>query len=139
MTPQTFIEKIIKGGWRPKARDGVVMKNCQYFTIQEYGTTAHFTDQPNRNVKKDFVNVRIEVILLDPRAWQAVGKVEGWETEKVQRWLHTKTFDSNKRGKIEMYDESRGFILDTQAMLHWHQMLDALAKGKTIEEALKTL
>jgi len=60
--------------------------------------------------------------IIDPLAWQAVGKVEGWN-------------EGVEGGRMDMHN-------------HWnlpgwhekmHRMIDALAEGKTIEEFLKIL
>ena len=51
-------------------------------------------------------------ILLDPLAWQAVGKTRGW---------------NNSQYFSNMYKRK------------WHKFIDYLADGKTIEEALSLL
>jgi hypothetical protein len=55
-------------------------------------------------------------IILDPKAWEAVGKVEGW------------------KGEIELDEYEYG---------HWtermHEMIDHLIEGGTIDSYLKTL
>lgn len=69
-------------------------------------------------------NVGWAEILLDPLAWQAVGKVERWR----------KTDNCWGCG----YDE--GATIDTPIWLvNMHRLIDALAEGKTIEEYLATL
>jgi hypothetical protein len=118
MTIKQFIEKSIEGGWRPKARDGFLMRSCVFFKVQEYESTIHFTDQPNGNVKKDFVNLRLEVIFLDPRAWRAVGKIERWNVSEPHDYKH--------------------HAIDV-SLLEMHNMIDALAEGRTIEQYIETL
>ena len=50
-------------------------------------------------------------VLLDPKAWQAVGKVEKWyEGYYGPEWLH-----------------------------HMHKMIDALAKGHTLEAYIQSV
>ena len=58
------------------------------------------------------------LILLDPLAWQAVGKVMGWDmfdTFKSEEWLKMKS------------------------KMYMHAMIDALCDEKSIEEFLETL
>lgn len=104
MTTKQFIEKAIEGGW-----------NNEYvidYYLEEKERQSH--------------------LLLNPKAWQAVGKVNRWNrgTPKVFRkyWL--------KKTNIEMKGSH-------EAIPFWHyqwlRMIDALAEGKSIEEFLKTL
>lgn len=55
-------------------------------------------------------------MLLDPLAWQAVGKVEGWGAEIPSYMLGKPVWHTNMS-----------------------RMIDALASGKTIEQYLETL
>lgn len=64
-----------------------------------------------------------EVLLLDPKAWAAVGRVEGWK-ERV--WP-----------KEQAPDQVPYRLPGWQWSMH--KMIDALAEGKTIEQYLKTL
>lgn len=99
MNQKTYIEKAIEGGWNygRTGHDRITIANGEaYFGL--HGTVFYL-----KNVSE---------ILLDPRSWQAVGKVEGWERKHQGYW----------EPKIEM-----------------HRMIDALAEGKTIEEFLETL
>lgn len=59
--------------------------------------------------------------LLDPEAWKAVGKVEGWDKP------------------ITAEDRKLGLTLRRGYLIRMHMMIDALADGKTIEEFLETL
>jgi hypothetical protein len=102
MTIQSFIEKAIEGGWSPYARNVV----------------AH--ELPlEQAVKAMRRSTRDAEILLDPLAWKAVGKVEGWPDEHWQ-------------GIYREYAEKN-------AIARMHRMIDALAEGKTIEQYLETL
>jgi len=82
MTIKDFINKAIEGGWMPDA------------------------DTPEIYYEGIRTNA-----LLDPLAWQAVGKVEGWEDRDTE---------PNWQNKM-------------------HQMIDALVEGKTLEEFIETL
>ena len=119
MTPIKFIEKAIEGGWKP-LYEGVETENFSIddgdFYVQETGKEA--------SVEK---RMYIEAILLDFKAWQAVGKTDGWgvcgQKGCGNSWGHENVPESEKK--------------------HWqhnmHRMIDSLAEGKTIEEFLKTL
>ena len=112
MTIKTFIEKAIKGGWN----DG--------YEAYSIITGAH--DGPHLQISdKKFSNpagklISIHEIIVDPRAWQAVGKVEGWNKEHC--------VGNSIKGM------TKGSWLYYQ-----HTMIDALAEGKSIEEFLETL
>lgn len=62
-------------------------------------------------------------VVLDPKAWQACGKVEGWVEESG----------------------AAVFFVGTEAneVPEWHynmlKMIDALAEGKSLEQFIKTL
>jgi hypothetical protein len=95
---QQFIEKAIAGGWHPDARE--------YNILGFY--ERHFEYQLRSIAAGRPAAVRYmvyEMVLLDPRVWQAVGKVEHWyEGSYGPEWLH-----------------------------HMHKMIDALAQGQTLE------
>ena len=79
----------------------------------------------------------IHKMVLDPLAWQAVGKVEGWELYSCSDCYQSDegfTFDEcpkclGERGRVEM----------VTWLVNMHRMIDALAEGKTIEEFIATL
>jgi hypothetical protein len=101
---QCFIEKAIAGGWRPDDRD---------FSITRF-FERHFEYQL-RNIgagRSSAVRFMVyETVLLDPKVWQAVGKVERWyEGYYGPEWLH-----------------------------HMHKMIDALAAGHTLEAYVQSV
>lgn len=104
MTTQQFIEKAIEGGW-----------------------TMEMVD------KKHVMNL-LPSIVLDPLAWQAVGKVEGW-SEAVCVGCGA--------SNIKDCDCHISHVPLPVTMELWlynmHCMIDALADGKTIEQYLETL
>ena len=59
-------------------------------------------------------NQTIELALLDPLAWQAVGKTRGWSGSG---WMDS----------------------PTQAIHNWHRFIDHLADVTTIDEALAAI
>ena len=88
MTTKTFIEKAIEGGY-----------SLNGFEIDEW--IERFTHRT----------------LLDPKAWQAVGKVEGWKhPTSMNRGVPNGEWAENQQ-----------------------DMIIALQNGKTIEEFLETL
>lgn len=110
MTIQQFIEKAIEGGW-------LLNGSPRFFEVKSLvGNEVEFFCVSNRQP-----NVRWSTfqILLDPLAWQAVGKVEGWD-ERTQ--------STNKEGW-----EIRN------ARWYMHRMVDFLAEGKSVEEFIATL
>jgi len=93
MTASQFISKAIEGGWEMGG-----------MTIDEI-----------------LINpLHIPLIIIDPKAWQAVGKVEGWITS-CQNVL----------------DDQR--IVGDAWRVNMLLMIDALAEGKSIEDFIKTL
>lgn len=109
MTIQQFIEKAIEGGWKRQ-----VFGKCK-LPIEIYrNTRLHKAWNVFGNGFFDLGAIVYEdTMLLDPFAWQAVGKVEGW------------TDTPNPNVRVWLYN--------------WHCMIDALSEGKTIEEFISTL
>ena len=118
MTKTEFIEKAILGGWRKEDKltkiyscdkfpaDDIVIFEQDYLTF--YGDVV---------LKK----MNLYEILLDPKAWQAVGKVEGWDE----------------------CDCGRGKNCAHFLLKQWQEkmkgMIDALCEGKSINQFLETL
>lgn len=99
MTPKQFIEKAIEGAWKPRGIEFGISK----------GGWASLESMMNL--------VPIEEIVLDPKAWEAVGRVEGWSQEELS--IHN--------------------YFSFQWRENMHAMIDALIEGKSIEEYLETL
>lgn len=55
-------------------------------------------------------------VFLDPTFWQALGRTRGWDGAKV--------LSDNRIPTYNTYGQ------------HWHQFIDHLADGKSIEESL---
>ena len=105
MTIKQFIEKAIEGKF--------IINNEKHSSYDsEYDI---YTEIP-------------EAILLDPLAWQAVGRAEG--QGKVRRTYR-------KGGKV-VYIFSEP-LNNKIALENMHNMIDALAEGKSLEEFIKTL
>jgi hypothetical protein len=101
---QQFIEKAFMGGWQPLDRD------CRILGFYEH----YFEYQPRSTLQGRSSALRMmvyEAVLLNPKVWQAVGKVEQWyEGRYGPEWLH-----------------------------HMHKMIDALAEGHTLEAYIQSV
>ena len=101
---QQFIEKALVGGWRPADRDAHIIGFYE----------RHFEYQPRSMLPGRSSSVRMlvyEAVLLNPKVWQAVGKVEQWyEGRYGPEWLH-----------------------------HMRTMIDALAAGHTLEAYIQSV
>ena len=101
MTIKQFIEKAIEGGW-DKGRAKVVDLDMRD-GYEGLGNSMQSTDR----------------MLLDPKSWEAVGKVEGWGgigTADIPQSV------SSEGWKTKM-----------------HQMIDHLIEGGSIESYIETL
>ena len=116
MTIKQFIEKAIEGGWREEEKPSIYKSETSWACV-------HF------DKVGDEILMYHHQILLDPLAWEAVGKVEGWN--KVYEDLYTEGY---KRTEKDFAKEIR-----LQAGNKMHQMIDALIEGGSIESYLKTL
>ena len=101
---QQFIEKALVGGWQPADRDISIIGFYE----------RHFEYQLRSIVPGQRSVVRMmayEAVLLNPKVWQAVGKVEQWyEGRYGPEWLH-----------------------------HMRTMIDALAEGHTLEAYIQSV
>ena len=101
---QQFIEKALAGGWRPEARELSI--TGFYERHFEYQIRSIVAGRPSA------IRMMVyETVLLDPKVWQAVGKVERWyEGYYGPEWLH-----------------------------HMHKMIDALVEGQTLEAYVQSV
>lgn len=104
---QQFIEDAVAGGWR---KDEAVAKGV-FENGDFFGGNAHWKYPLHRMIKR----VSVEVILIDPQAWQSVGKTREWLNEEVD------------------------WPLDEMYIRKWHAFIDLLAAGKTIEDSLAAI
>ena len=101
---QQFIEKALVGGWQPADRDFSIMGFYERHFEYQLRSIVH----GQRSVLRMMV---YEEVLLNPKVWQAVGKVEQWyEGHYGPEWLH-----------------------------HMHKMIDALAEGQTLEAYIQSV
>jgi len=101
---QQFIEKAIIGGWRSEVQEFSILGFYEH----------HFEYQQRGIATGRYSAIRMmvyEAVLLDPKAWQAVGKVERWyEGYYGPEWLH-----------------------------YMHKMIDALSVGQTLEAYVQSV
>ena len=101
---QQFIEKALVGGWQPADRDFSIVG----FYERHFEYQLRSTLQGRSSVIRMMV---YEAVLLNPKVWQAVGKVEQWyEGRYGPEWLH-----------------------------HMRTMIDALAEGHTLEAYIQSV
>ena len=101
---QQFIEKALMGGWQPADRD------CRIMRFYERHFEYHLRAMPPGQ-STTLHTMAYEAVVLDPKVWQAVGRVEHWyEGHYGPEWLH-----------------------------HMRQMIDALAAGHTLEAYIQSV
>lgn len=108
MTIQEFIEKAIEGGWDD--------------------TEYAFVCTPDGNSRLAWLVGNWEYdekIFLDPKLWQAVGKVEGWQYADSKHLISYRGVET--------------LVPNGDWAERMHEMIDSVNSGKTIEEYLSTL
>lgn len=117
-----FIEEAIKGGWNYKhASDGEVFIN-DWNEIEDGLTVVHIYVDDGKGTHSGF-DFMVEEALLDPLAWQAVGKQRNWEDS-----VATDYFDS-LGDKVYV----KGWVQKRADFLTW------LDSGLSVDEALRKL
>lgn len=113
MTPKQFIEKAIEGGFR---------NNLEL-----------------NDLRKEIMSKSLAEIFLDPLAWQAVGKVEGWGFKKIflPSINDKSTYHYDIHGDLNNIKNIS--ILTSGYTEKMHKMIDALCEGKSINQFLETL
>lgn len=120
MEIKEFIEKAIEGGWR---KDLMSLPNIdleiEYLTRKQGNVWGVWFNWIERDMNKMPLKRSIEVleaeILLDPKSWEAVGKIEDW----------------NFCGKTT--------FSKSPAEHYAHDLITHLFEGGTVETYLKTL
>lgn len=132
MTINRFIEKAIEGGW-----DFTDNVNFSEEDRARFKRTEHLKDPKN-------IAGFWGAVFLDPEAWKAVGKVEGWEeacemSPRTGRhcYLYTNATRHTHDECCYCGRKSNGTKHTWQD--HMHRMIDALAEGKSVEEFIATL
>lgn len=101
---EQFIEDVIAGGWNKLPNENIKLMGDSITDIRS-----------NRLYS-------LHKVLLDPNAWQAVGKTRGWGTDD---------WDEQHFGLKDSPEEA--------SYKQWHRFIDHLTDGKTIEEALSAI
>lgn len=136
MTIKEFIEKAIEGGW---------YRGYTLSVAEINGKIEGVLLDPDGDA---MVAKTTHEILLDPLAWQAVGKVEGWgEAHPSDEEIHTLKGMVNPLGRLGGYKErmANKMLLKPKKeiisgwLYHMHRMIDALAEGKSVEQFLQDL
>lgn len=147
MTISDFIDKAIAGGWNHRIQNATI----QRVDADDHRFHVHFWD--NEGNQSDMFSYSFHALLLDPLAWQAVGKVEGWSrdfcigqevaikpTDLVGRITSIDPTDVRVQvDGVGLQKVPREVVRGREWKTAMHRMIDALAEGKTIEEFLKTL
>lgn len=126
---KTFIEDAVKGGWD---------SHGGWISFEERINDWYFYDAPDKSKGTAMTSAEI---LLDPLAWQAVGKTKGWgrfKKHKIDEKVDIlRCVDCGKKPHVGdgICTENREFAWDVQ----WHRFIDALAEGKSINDALGNL
>jgi len=108
---QQFIENAIKGGWNPTGEESHEIRGTSVF----FYDIDYLDDGTHEQT--------IHEILLDPLAWQAVGKTRGWKGDGYyMKFVDESCFTERKSWKHK-----------------FHIFVHHLADSKTIEEALQAL
>lgn len=107
MTIQDFITKAIEGWWEPEDPT-MLMQNIKFLPT---GMRFYLTGHERAGIYYAYAEV-----FLDPEAWKAVGKVEGWQEPDFYDTKPTKAY-----------------------LARMHRMIDALAEGKSVEDFLATI
>lgn len=86
------------------------------------------------SMKRNYIE--INEALLDPKFWQALGKSRGWKN-------HRNDSDSLRctvcGRAIEYQINEENECFKNAYLYYWHNLIDALAEGKTIEDYFEKL
>lgn len=140
-----FVEDAVRGGYSP----------CEFEPIVEVKTDEGPTGNPEfepsfcwlRNAEGEGCGYPVSDIVIDPLAWQAVGKTRGWCLDRCQNgnvFLGYETqideYGNEEQGR-DVWDgcsicvTAEGYF-DMTPRAFQHRFIDHLANGKSIEEAL---
>lgn len=120
MNIKTFIEKAIEGEY-----NGTSYAGKQWAGIRTFKHPPQTIDD----------QARFCAVLIDPKSWQAVGKVEGW----VRKEKYCPTCKTKKPYK--MCNGCNGYrfeMIETEPLFRFrmHRFIDALCDGKDLEQSL---
>jgi len=116
MTIKEFIDKTIEGEWLKTKWN---LEVIEYKLIQNNTFRIKTTDNDNPEAPAIENTYDLEFMFLDPKAWEAVGKVEGW---------------------IDLMPSRHEFNDDIAEWKHkMYSMIYALIGGLSIKEYIKNL
>lgn len=122
---ERFLQDALKGGWSHRNWKMGDEYRVRDNTVQRAG---------NEYEEHSWYDLfEVESMLIDPLAFQAVGKVRGWELGGQA----CTSGDGCIEGNGSMHEglcEWKDYKLDW--FYHMHRMIDSLALGKTLEEAV---
>ena len=136
---QRFIEDAIKGGWTETRLEsgeyaypdkGKVNSGGVYSTVFSIPFRGNWIQGQPLDANYFLTKYRI---LLDPLAWQAVGKTRGWLRVHCKGcgWEDTSSASPQHHCPYPKWQETHIYQM--------HRFIDHLADGKTIEEALAAI
>lgn len=125
MTIKEFIEDAVQGGY---------IAPDVYTKLMSYPKDG-FTAKQAVDYGQEMESLIINSIIFDPEAWKAVGKVKG---RKVGGYPYVDEIVNNHRtGFVAPYEGVDWYGEYWQYAMHL--MIDALIKGKSLEEYIATL
>lgn len=141
MTIQTAIEKAVEGGWKlkgyeqypqeveflPAEKDGEKITKWNPYWVNILVTTTYIDGKPFKNIKQE----RIEYVVSSPLFWQSLGKSMGWGEICECGWRSSQNFVH--------YDAVGRHRTSSEVRYRWHNLLDHLAEGGSIESYFETL
>lgn len=156
MTIQTAIERAIEGGWKPQnlgftsgdtKLDGFCIEGEKVIIG---ASKTYYNEHWKYDERRDGgFWIHIRQVVTYPDFWQALGKVEGWNKDildKENNCLHCgvksdiqppRESGCNHVHYPEACEVCRKHCLDWRDNMH--AMIDALAEGKSIEEFFTSL
>ena len=138
---QTFIELAIEGGWNKNGYWRGEFRGSKFEGGKIY---LEWYSGETESIHLD--EIKVQEVLLDPLAWQALGKVKGWIVESKRKyqecpkcgngtlseaffWDYCKDDGIKREIKEKVYTTDLSFSKQVD-FVHLHQ------DGKSIEEAL---
>lgn len=125
MTIPEFIQAAKDGGWR-EGQD--IRLDPKYGLIRSWSTKEDAGKIGHGMDLLDWTE-----LYLDPKAWEAVGKVRGWK--ESDDWQYKAFSKVHPDGSVTY--EKRMVINHYQIAMH--EMVNALCEGRTISEYIATL
>lgn len=118
---EKFIRDAIEGGWN--GYNNLLPQNLKW-------------------VKEGLQNAGLYKMLLDPAAWQAVGKVRGWARYTWTSWKGWSDHSIEYPSDDDAYNPPTDNAYAKRHITHelrMHGLIDALCDGKSIEEYLTSI